>query len=303
MMEWYCGVGGKQYGPVSGEILMNWIAQGRVGPSDMVWAAGMPQWVEARTVPGLFGVGVVPAGATWPPISPWSSTGGQTRNAELMAQARALLAGHWELAVGFVLLFWLLMFAALGVPVVGPVALLILGGPLQLGLVIFFLTLARRGKADIGMLFAGFKNFGNALGAYLLMFVLVLGWVVLPALAGAAIAIGVGFAYGAEYGVATGLILGGIPSIVSGVLAALRYSQTFYLLADDPRLDSLEAIQESKAMMHERKWKLFCLGFRFIGWALLSFLTCGVGFLWLTPYMSVSMARFYDDLRGAPQNA
>lgn len=45
------------------------------------------------------------------------------------------------------------------------------------------------------------------------------------------------------------------------------------------------------------KWKLFCLGFRFFGWALLCILTLGIGFLWLFPYMIVSFAQFYDDLK------
>jgi uncharacterized membrane protein len=231
------------------------------------------------------------------------STGGQTPNAELMAQARTLLAGLWGLAVGFVVLFWLLHVAAMNVPVAGPVALLVLGGPFQLGLVIFFLTMARRGKADIGMLFAGFKNFGNALGVYLLIFVLVLGWMVLLALPGVVIGIGAGFAYGVEYGVVIGLILGGIPGMVSGVIAALRYAVSYYLLSDNPQLGPLEPIRLSKQMMNGKKWKLFCLNLRFIGWVLLCQLTCGIGFLWLVPYMSVSMARFYDDLRGGPQNA
>jgi len=44
------------------------------------------------------------------------------------------------------------------------------------------------------------------------------------------------------------------------------------------------------------RWKLFCLGLRFIGWILLCLLTFGIGLLWLWPYMGVSYARFYDDV-------
>jgi uncharacterized membrane protein len=61
----------------------------------------------------------------------------------------------------------------------------------------------------------------------------------------------------------------------------------------------LNPILESWRMMRGRKGKLFCLELRFIGWALLCLLTCGVGFLWLTPYFQVSLSRFYDDLRPA----
>ena len=43
-------------------------------------------------------------------------------------------------------------------------------------------------------------------------------------------------------------------------------------------------------------WKLFCLHWRFFGWALLCVLTLGIGFLWLGPYIAMSTAKFYDDL-------
>ena len=34
----------------------------------------------------------------------------------------------------------------------------------------------------------------------------------------------------------------------------------------------------------------------FIGWGLLSVLTLGIGFLWLSPYMNAAYAAFYDDV-------
>jgi uncharacterized membrane protein len=61
----------------------------------------------------------------------------------------------------------------------------------------------------------------------------------------------------------------------------------------------MEAIDQSKAMMKGNKWKLFCLGWRFFGWILLGILTCGIGLLWVLPYLQTSMARFYEDVRGA----
>ena len=49
-------------------------------------------------------------------------------------------------------------------------------------------------------------------------------------------------------------------------------------------------------MMVGNKWKLFCLYFRFFGWFVLCILTLGLGFIVLGPYMSVSFAKFHDDL-------
>ena len=117
------------------------------------------------------------------------------------------------------------------------------------------------------MLFSGFKNFGNALVAYLVMTIFVFLWLLLL--------------------------------IIPGIVAALAYAQTFYLLADNPSLDGLDAIRLSKRMMRGYKWKLFCLWLRFFGWALLCVLTFGIGLLWLWPYMAASYAHFYEDLKQA----
>lgn len=51
---WYYVVNGSQVGPVTLAGLQAAIAAGRVGPTDLVWQDGTPDWVAARTVPGLF---------------------------------------------------------------------------------------------------------------------------------------------------------------------------------------------------------------------------------------------------------
>lgn len=71
----------------------------------------------------------------------------------------------------------------------------------------------------------------------------------------------------------------------------------FYIIADNNSIGAMEAIDKSKAMMDGYKWKYFYFALRFLGWALLCILTLGIGFLWLIPYMQVSMAKFYDDVK------
>jgi uncharacterized membrane protein len=73
---------------------------------------------------------------------------------------------------------------------------------------------------------------------------------------------------------------------------------TFYILADDPLLKPQEVLQKSKAMMDGYKLELFYLWLRFFLLALLCILTLGIGFLWLIPYVHVTMAKFYDDIKG-----
>jgi len=64
MAQWYCYVGGRQYGPVPDDVLREWAAAGRVGPRDAVWTEGMSDWAPASTVPGLF-VGPLPSQAAY----------------------------------------------------------------------------------------------------------------------------------------------------------------------------------------------------------------------------------------------
>jgi uncharacterized membrane protein len=189
----------------------------------------------------------------------------KTENAVLMQMARESLKGKWGLAIGTFVVYILITSVLQVIPVIGLIASLIISGPFALGLAIFSISISRNQDAKLEQIFQGFINFGNALGAYLLMVLFILLWMLLL--------------------------------IVPGIIAALSYSMTFYILADDSSIGPMEAIDKSKKMMYGYKWKLFCLGLRFLGWALLCILTLGIGFLWLFPYMQISMVKFYDDIK------
>ncbi len=314
MGQWYCFIGGQQYGPVSEDDLRAWIRQGRIKPADLVWTDGMSEWAAAGSVPGLFGGGgsvpvqadnvyASPAGGTGPstqlgtgfPI--WVGTGGQTPNWELNTQAREILRGRWGLAIGFCVLMILVQIGVQLIPYLGGVASLIITGPLQLGAVIFFLTFIRAGRPEIGMLFAGFRNFGSALAAHLLVALFVMLWFFGIAMPGIILGIIVGVTTDPEAGLVVGMIAGGIPGYVAAIIAQLAYYQTFYVLADNPSIGAMDAIRRSRDIMAGYKGKLFCLGLRYACWVLLCVLTIGIGLIFLVPYMSVGYARFYDDLQ------
>lgn len=139
---------------------------------------------------------------------------------------------------------------------------------MMLGFIIFSLALSRKEDATFNQLFEGFKNFGTAIGTYLLMMLFIFLWALLL--------------------------------YIPGIIAAISYSQAFYILAEDDSVGAMEAIDKSKAMMYGYKAKYFWLMCRFIGWALLCILTLGIGFLWLGPYMQISFAKFYDDIKDKP---
>lgn len=184
-----------------------------------------------------------------------------TKNVDLMRMARKSLKGKWGLAVGTFFVFMLI----LSVVSIIPFASIIVVAPFSLGIVIFSLAISRNEEAKLDLIFQGFNKFGTSLGAYWLMFLFILLWTLLL--------------------------------IIPGIIAALSYSMTFYIIADEDSITAMDAITKSKKMMNGYKWKYFCLGLRFFGWALLCFLTFGIGFLWLFPYIQVSVAKFYEDVK------
>ncbi|MDF2558412.1 MAG: hypothetical protein K0R71_2240 [Bacillales bacterium] len=90
--------------------------------------------------------------------------------------------------------------------------------------------------------------------------------------------------------------IGLILFIVPGFIVGAALSQTSYILKDQPHLSTLETLKYSKNMMYGYKWKYTTLMFSFIGWSFLCILTLGIGFLWLSPYISASTAEFYNNL-------
>ena len=81
--------------------------------------------------------------------------------------------------------------------------------------------------------------------------------------------------------------------IIPGIVAAYSYAMAPYIMLEDPQCTASEALARSKMMMQGYKGRLFCLEFSFLGWNLLSALTLGIGYLWINPYTSTSIAAFY----------
>lgn len=90
--------------------------------------------------------------------------------------------------------------------------------------------------------------------------------------------------------------------IVPGIVKALAYSQAKYIVKDlvDSGQDvgATEAITNSRQLMNGHKWEYFLLNLTFIGWVILGCLSLGIGFLWISPYIQVTKAKYYRTLAG-----
>ncbi len=89
-----------------------------------------------------------------------------------------------------------------------------------------------------------------------------------------------------------------IPTLMIGtIILGLAYTIVPFVIRDNPELSAREALRKSRLMMRGHKWEMFVLQLTFIGWALLCIFTCFIGFLWLEPYITTSLAHFYEDVK------
>ena len=177
------------------------------------------------------------------------------------------LKGNWKPAVLFTLVYVIITSVA---QIIGSksdlvsilISLLALV-PLGYGYYVAFLDFKRTGETvKIAQLFDAFKDYGRVALTCILQCIYIFLWTLLL--------------------------------IVPGIIKSLSYSQTYYILKDYPELKNNEAIELSMAMMKGHKFDYFYLTLTFIGWILLSILTLGIGFLWISPYIATASAHFYE---------
>lgn len=85
--------------------------------------------------------------------------------------------------------------------------------------------------------------------------------------------------------------------IIPGIIKGYSYSMAMYIVAENPGISALEAIDRSKKMMDGHKMEFFILYLSFYGWALLTAITFGIAGIWTIPYMNATLANFYNEVK------
>lgn len=170
------------------------------------------------------------------------------------------LSDNWGICI---LATLILMVVEVCMAYVFPLILVAL--PIEFGLTVIYLNLVWRTQPTMKDLFTGFQDYGRVFLTLLLRDVYSLLW---------------------------SLLL-----VVPGIVKMYSYAMTPYLMIEDPNLKYDAAISASSRMMKGHKAELFWLHLSFIGWIVLCWLTCGIGFLFLAPYMNAAQAHFYEDLK------
>lgn len=99
------------------------------------------------------------------------------------------------------------------------------------------------------------------------------------------------------------IVLWSLLFIIPGIIKEYEYMMVPYLLAENPHMGKDEALATSKQMMTGNKWKAFVLDLSFIGWHILSALTCGIlEIFYVAPYVDATNAALYDTLSYVNRN-
>ena len=86
--------------------------------------------------------------------------------------------------------------------------------------------------------------------------------------------------------------------IIPGIIKGIAYSMTPYILAERDDVSAQDAIKVSMEMTYGYKMDIFVMGLSFVGWWILSAMTCGILAVFFTgPYTATSFAGLYEELK------
>ena len=177
--------------------------------------------------------------------------------------AKSNFQNQYGLCVGAFVLFMLLggMISSTGI------GALLLMPPLTVGYAYFSLRIYRGQQGDIGEMFgAGFNDYVRNLGGILWMQLFTFLWSLL--------------------------------FIIPGIIKALAYFMTPYILADSKNVSATDALKLSMRMTNGYKGEIFVMFLSFIGWGILSAITFGILAIFFTgPYIHTSLAGLYEELK------
>ena len=240
-------------------------------------------------------------------------------SSDFRTEARRKLSGKWGKAVFIVLAYMALTFVIGFIEGLFPESMeeifglvnTIINVPLSFGLVFAFLKLFN-GEDVKAFDFAtlGFSNFGKSWGVTFQIFlkmilpeiavivafvILIVGYMSMGIMAISTQSAGASVF--SNFMLIIGIILL-VASIIWLITKSYYYQLAILVAIDNPDMSGADAVEESKRLMTGKRASLFCLELSFIGWAILSVATLGIGFLWLVPYVQFANVAFYKYATG-----
>ncbi len=191
----------------------------------------------------------------------------EIKNASKQQLGGNIFSSKWMMALLTCLVVSVISGFIGAVPFVGAIAAIVVAGPLEYGMSYVFLKISRTGEeANVGDLFEGFKqDFGGNILLMIMIAVFTFLWSLL--------------------------------FVIPGIIKAFSYSMAYYVKIDHPEYDWNACIKESMRIMDGHKMELFVLMLSFIGWSIVGLCACGIGLLWVEPYIETAYANFYNSIK------
>jgi hypothetical protein len=92
--------------------------------------------------------------------------------------------------------------------------------------------------------------------------------------------------------------IGSVLFVIPGIIVAFGLSMLSFLIAENPTAKPISLIKKSWNLMLNHKMSLFKVILHSIPLILIGVITCGIGFIWVVPFLNFLMARFYINLEG-----
>jgi len=176
------------------------------------------------------------------------------------APLATMLNEYAGFAAVIITVFFLVIFLVVGYSV-------FVGGAMEVGKC-RILTMCRYGEIDLGQLFFAFKQgrYWNTIKIIFLRNLYAFLWSLL--------------------------------FIVPGIVKSLEYWMIPYIIAENPGISKERAFELSRMATQGEKWNIFVLQLSFIGWIILGWIAgCGIGVIFVTPYIEATQAELYGALR------
>jgi hypothetical protein len=270
------GADGKEYGPISADVLRQWIAQGRANAQTKARLEGTTDWKLLTEFPDFAADLAAKSTVTPAATTPLAPRAADMVAADILARdyqfdiGRCISRGwnlvmkHFWLTVGATVLMHLIVAVIGGLPVIGWALKAVFIG----GLDWMFLKLVRNEKAELGDSFAGFNMAFLPLSLFGIVSTIL-------------------------------VLLGVILCIVPGIYLAVCWLFFTPLIILDKRLEFWDAMELGRKVVSKHWWHLF--GFALVcGLVLIAgSLVCVVGVFIALPIVRAAIVYAYEDIFGA----
>lgn len=206
----------------------------------------------------------------------------------------------WATAL-LLLLILLVEIVSVFIPFIGSFICGVIVSILSVGQISMSLKTLRGGTPKISDLFDGFShNPGKNACIFTILTLILIGifslcLIPLPIIAGASLFEGLK----GDIGTVTVLMLI-VPLLllllllmILAILLSAYFFGTYYILLDNVDMRVWDILSKSFALIKGRVWEYTIFSFSFIGWCITIPFTLGLSILWITPYSSIAMAKYY----------